>query len=390
MEELSNPDEIGTLRQEWGSLRDAVQVLVGQHLGMDHDAKMALHHHLDQHHCQVMGYMPNETLLVVGKREHLKEALVHDLIAWATPYKQTHKIAPEWDHLLEQVESLPERPGNQSLDYSGLPIEVMKRIVHDESSPRRITTHLFGIRVLFPVSHEPKPYSSSHPHHKLQLWRIQEWKSARKGMHAGMAAIKDWSNTIRQEFGPHAEIHHAGPHAAIVYVEPRFLRKAVEWVANRDAVHWVEPMPRLEAKNRLASTITQSSRVPPLSGTINTDPEYHPLWAAGITGKDMVIGIGDSGLDYRHCFFADPDEDWSAQVEIINGVSTFISTTHRKIRLYRAFADFRDDNGHGTHTAGTLAGMPYGNTLAEASGVNIGMAPDAKLAFIGMYTIIHS
>jgi len=384
MEELSYPDEIGTLRQEWGSLRDATQVLVGQQLDMDHDAKMALHHHLDRHNCQVMGYMPNETLLVVGKREHLKEALAHEMISWATPYKQAHKIAPEWGHLLEQVESLPGLSGNWTLGYSALPVEVVKRTVNSGGAPRKII-HLFGIRVLFPVSHEPRPYASSHPHHKVQLGRIQAWKNARKGMHAGMAAIKDWSNKLKQEFGLNTEIHHAGPDAAVVYVEPHFLQKAVEWVANRHAVHWVEPMPKLEAKNRLASTITQSSQAPPLSGTINTDPKYHPLWAAGITGKDMVIGIGDSGLDYRHCFFADPDEEWAAQVEIINGVSTFTSTTHRKIRLYRAFADFRDDNGHGTHTAGTLAGMPYGNTLAEASGVNIGMAPDAKLAFIGMY-----
>eukprot|EP00889_Picochlorum_renovo_P001863 jgi/Picre1/28893/NNA_004289.t1 len=100
--------------------------------------------------------------------------------------------------------------------------------------------------------------------------------------------------------------------------------------------------------------------------------------------KDMVVGIGDSGLDYQHCFFADPDTDWSANIVTDDNVLTFTSTTHRKIRLYRAFADFRDDNGHGTHTCGTLAGIPYGNTLAETSGENIGMAPDAKLAFVDL------
>jgi subtilisin family serine protease len=65
------------------------------------------------------------------------------------------------------------------------------------------------------------------------------------------------------------------------------------------------------------------------------------------------------------------------------GRRTFSSPTHRKIRLYRAYADFSDSNGHGTHTSGTLAGIPLTMGLGAAGGANVGMAPDAKLAFIG-------
>lgn len=68
---------------------------------------------------------------------------------------------------------------------------------------------------------------------------------------------------------------------------------------------------------------------------------------------------------------------------MVDRVRTFASTEHRKIRLYRALSDFSDANGHGTHTSGTLAGMPYGATLDDVANVNVGMAPDAKLAFLG-------
>ena len=53
-------------------------------------------------------------------------------------------------------------------------------------------------------------------------------------------------------------------------------------------------------------------------------------------------------------------------------------------RYYRAYGDTQDSNGHGTHVVGTLVGLPYGHTLAtENSGGYVGMAPDAKVAFIG-------
>lgn len=42
-----------------------------------------------------------------------------------------------------------------------------------------------------------------------------------------------------------------------------------------------------------------------------------------------------------------------------SGVITFSSDAHRKIRLYRAQADGIDNNGHGTHTVGSLLGSPF-------------------------------
>ena len=161
------------------------------------------------------------------------------------------------------------------------------------------------------------------------------------------------------------------------------VRSVLEWLTARPAVQWVTPLPKFRLRNRQASSIIQSSKgVPASAGNVNVDPTYHPLWAAGITGKNQVLGLGDSGLDRFHCFFIDPSVDWAANTKSVDGVKTFSSEAHRKIRLYRAFADFVDDNGHGTHVSGTAVGMPYGVTVAgDTQKAYIGMAPDAKIAF---------
>ena len=42
-----------------------------------------------------------------------------------------------------------------------------------------------------------------------------------------------------------------------------------------------------------------------------------------------------------------------------------------------------DTNGHGTHVVGTLVARPYNASVSTDTSDYIGMAPDAKVAFIG-------
>ena len=104
------------------------------------------------------------------------------------------------------------------------------------------------------------------------------------------------------------------------------------------------------------------------------------LWQHGITGKDVVVGVADSGLDESH-----PD--------LGPKVTEFINCS---AVLPNLFADDDpateddesgecipqpgyDDNGHGTHVSGIAAGSAAGGT-PEQAGKLPGMAPDAKLA----------
>jgi subtilisin family serine protease len=92
--------------------------------------------------------------------------------------------------------------------------------------------------------------------------------------------------------------------------------------------------------------------------------QIHTPQAHAITGgsPSVVVGDIDTGLDYTHPDLA-PNVDFADSVSCEGGVPN------------QAPQAWDDDNGHGTHTAGTIA--------AAANGIGIvGVAPNVKLAGI--------
>ena len=101
---------------------------------------------------------------------------------------------------------------------------------------------------------------------------------------------------------------------------------------------------------------------------------WEKIMGVDMSGKGEIITIEDTGLDANHNFFHDEN------VEVpINKTNT----NHRKIVRYDALAGETsafDEDGHGTHVAGTAAGKCY-NDEGVASLYN-GHARDAKIYFI--------
>ena len=114
----------------------------------------------------------------------------------------------------------------------------------------------------------------------------------------------------------------------------------------------------------LAQSAAESSWGDPLSSSQWDMLQIHVPEAHAITGgsPSVVVGDIDTGLDYTHPDLA-PNVDFANSVSCIGGVPT------------QDPAAWMDDNGHGTHTAGTIA--------AAANGIGIaGVAPNVKIAGI--------
>ena len=127
---------------------------------------------------------------------------------------------------------------------------------------------------------------------------------------------------------------------------------------------------------RYSAAITQN-------GTLSLG--YRPMYDRGLTGAGQIVGVGDSGLDVRSCFFYEAANDFP--VDNANN----LYPDAEKVVQYVSYADNMEGeaSGHGTHVAGTVAG--FGGTTTDVTRGSFdemdeyrGVAYDAKIAFFDM------
>ncbi|MBS1806809.1 MAG: S8 family serine peptidase [Acidobacteria bacterium] len=111
-----------------------------------------------------------------------------------------------------------------------------------------------------------------------------------------------------------------------------------------------------------------------------------------MTGRNVVIGLIDSGIDWRHGDFR--TADGKTRIKALwdmsdnsgtgpNGVGRIYSETDINAALQTSgVVNERDLNGHGTHVAGTAAGNGLGTGGSVSGGTFTGIAPDADLIVV--------
>ena len=89
-----------------------------------------------------------------------------------------------------------------------------------------------------------------------------------------------------------------------------------------------------------------------------------------LNGQNVLVGVGDTGIDLMSTFFYDPDHS------VRKAESG--SSKHRKVSLYVPLfgSDETATDGHGTHVCGTIAGKAYGSS--SDSLYNVGFPVDGE------------
>lgn len=108
------------------------------------------------------------------------------------------------------------------------------------------------------------------------------------------AALSDWPAALQSVFGTDVALAGHGLHQTTVVVPAHLLAPVLTWLAVQPAVHWLTPRWALRQHNFEASAIIQSGQG--AGNKAMNDAGTRPIWAAGITGSNQVVGMGDSGM----------------------------------------------------------------------------------------------
>ena len=113
------------------------------------------------------------------------------------------------------------------------------------------------------------------------------------------------------------------------------------------------------------------------------------------TGKGVVVGIVDSGIDYNHVAFKDGNGDTRVKKVVHYTYASndaTVVTAPEEIAALETDGSYHKDKSHGTNVAGCAAGSIVDATIDYEPGVRRigGMAPEADLVLCGVYTLTHS
>jgi hypothetical protein len=149
-----------------------------------------------------------------------------------------------------------------------------------------------------------------------------------------------------------------------------------EPLAGMRDVFWIDLEGRKTLLNDTTIWVGQSG----LSGGMTT-----PIFSQGIYGEGQTVGIIDTGIDADACYFRDTAHGLPP-TNLCNG-GTVVNTSQRKVIAVDFLSSSEcsggisstewDNQNHGTHVAGTVAGDNFAHLLTHDTGD--GMAPGAKL-----------
>lgn len=191
------------------------------------------------------------------------------------------------------------------------------------------------------ASHQCVLVHPTHPEHlvavEVHLLQVQPFSPNISGAAAAMsnsrsaqAAADEWPPMLQRHLGAPVAME-ALDALLVVYVQPRHLTAAAQALARQPAVAIVQPRRVQFLHNLMDVSIQLQTSGATGGGTTTSDAQF---WAAGVNGSGQIIGLGDSGIDMKHCAFVDAVVPFDSFTVDRSRVPVFRNMDHRKVSLY--------------------------------------------------------
>lgn len=152
-------------------------------------------------------------------------------------------------------------------------------------------------------------------------------------------------------------------------IQPYYISNMIAITGTKDVMEKIASFAEVEKilsneKRKLFTTDVKDAEITNTEWGVNRvgAPE---VWGMGIDGTGVVVGILDTGVQWDHPALKEKYLGYNAATGEVNHNGSFFDPYYGETVPY-------DDNGHGTHVAGTILG-------SEPDGSNqVGVAPGAK------------
>ncbi len=172
------------------------------------------------------------------------------------------------------------------------------------------------------------------------------------------------------------------------------VRKFVFLTVPADQLEYLETITEFVSldENTVYHTMTDNTRKVVNVSKINGIDSESYTYDVPYTGKGVVIGVVDAGIDYNHIAFKD-SEGYTRIKKVVHYPTSSsivqVVTTPEGIAALTSDTNSDDDKSHGTHVASCAAGSIVDATVDYALGSRKigGMAPEADLVLCGVSSL---
>ncbi|GFR51593.1 hypothetical protein Agub_g14014 [Astrephomene gubernaculifera] len=397
----------------------------------------------------VVSYIPDDTLLVFAKPETAK-AVAERHAALMAEYAGDLKVSPEMSRFIEASRPVAQRHRSQrrrsalgitgsSSDSSGnlgsggitedLPdaaYDPDQLLLHAKGALQHMQTWSMHRQGQYPWQQSRRTAAAgtklqgsgkkTHRRRRLaakaftapELYAVQAHMVPGLGDEVLAAAYDTWPAALASVLGRTSDADPCWPQALDyalyeasagwmqVYLCQEDIEEGSLWLASQPTVMWVSPMIKTALSNVYAGWTTQAGDISTAryNDVASLLSETRPYWKAGIQGENIIVGVGDTGVDVGHCYFLDDKYSPSALKALLNRSATtelyrWSLPDHRKLAQYAVAGDtsyFSDGSGgHGTHVCGSVAGaVSSGSSSGFKTDSSTGSAPLAKISMLDL------